>query len=124
MRPLLDVRLDGGPDAPSEARSALRRLEVELGGLSEDVALLVSELVTNAVVHAKADAIQLSVLPRPPDNVRVEVTAPGPLWEPPIKPRPGPLGGFGFFFVDRLAQDWGVVSKERESQVWFEISPQ
>jgi anti-sigma regulatory factor (Ser/Thr protein kinase) len=124
MRSLLDIRLDGGSDAPQEARDALRPLKKQVGSLSEDVALLVSELVTNAVVHAKADTVWLRVLPMPPDDVRVEVTSPGPLWDLPVKPRPGPVGGFGFFLVQQLARDWGVVKCEKGTQVWFEISPQ
>jgi anti-sigma regulatory factor (Ser/Thr protein kinase) len=115
--------LNGGPDAPRRARKALLPLEKQLGVLCHDVLLLVSELVTNAVVHAKADAIRLSVVAKQRDDIRVEVTAAGPLWEPPMEPRPGPLGGFGFFFVDQLAKDWGVTSKAGLSQVWFEVAP-
>jgi anti-sigma regulatory factor (Ser/Thr protein kinase) len=123
VQPLLEVSLDGGPDAPRRARKALLPLEKQLGALCHDVLLLVSELVTNAVVHANADPILLSVTARQRDDIRVAVTASGPLWEPPVEPRPGPLGGFGFFFVDQLANDWGVTSKEGESQVWFEVAP-
>jgi anti-sigma regulatory factor (Ser/Thr protein kinase) len=95
----------------------------DLGDLRNDVLLLVSELVTNAVVHAKAEAIWLSVACKARKAIRVEITAPGPLWEPPAEPRPGPLGGFGFFFVDQLAQDWGVAREDGETRVWFEVAP-
>jgi anti-sigma regulatory factor (Ser/Thr protein kinase) len=123
--PLLEIRLRGGHDAPSCARQALGAVETQLADRCEDISLLVSELVTNAVVHAGADAIRLSVRSgEPREDIRVEVTAPGPVWELPAKPLPGPLGGFGFFFVDQLAKDWGVVSEEDETRVWFEIAPQ
>jgi anti-sigma regulatory factor (Ser/Thr protein kinase) len=122
MQPLLEVCLKGGPEAPTRARNALSVLE--LGEACEDIVLLVSELVTNAVVHAEAEAIRLAVLMKDRKEVRVEITAPGPLWEPAAEPRPGPLGGFGFFFVDQLANDWGIQSSQGESQVWFEIARQ
>jgi len=123
--PLLEIRLRGGQDAPSCARQALGAVETQLADRCEDISLLVSELVTNAVVHAKADAIWLSVRSGPArEDIRVEVTAPGARWELPAKPLPGPLGGFGFFFVDQLAKDWGVASEEGETRVWFEIAPQ
>src|SRR5690242_21129832 len=88
--PLLEVRLAGGPDAPARARASLKGLSDQLGRLYDDVLLLVSELVTNAVVHAHAEAISLLVVAKDPCDIRVELISPGPQWEPPIEPRPGP----------------------------------
>jgi anti-anti-sigma factor len=119
---ILEMRLDGGPDAPTRAREALCGVAEYLGSVADDILLLVSELVTNAVVHAKADTIQLSVRSNALDEIRVEVTAPGPTWEPPAKPRPGPLGGYGLVLVDRLAENWGVAMMDGESCVWFEVA--
>ena len=53
MQPLLEVRLKGGPEAPTRARNALSVLQ--LGEACEDIVLLVSELVTNAAKHAFPD---------------------------------------------------------------------
>jgi anti-sigma regulatory factor (Ser/Thr protein kinase) len=52
----LSLRLERGPMAAAAARSALTTLDQRLdGGLLDDIRLLVSELVTNAIRHA-ADA--------------------------------------------------------------------
>jgi anti-sigma regulatory factor (Ser/Thr protein kinase) len=123
MEPVLELELEGGADAPARARAALRTLNGELGDLYEDVSLLVSELVTNAVVHAKSKVVRLVVLFKARQDFRVEVASAGPLWEPPAEPRPGPLGGFGFFFVEQLAQDWGIVREGPETRVWFDVAP-
>ena len=48
------MRIRGGPDAPSRARRlVLSQLDGQIGPTTaSDVALVVSELVTNSVVHA------------------------------------------------------------------------
>jgi hypothetical protein len=76
--------------------------------------------VTNALQHSQLegeDAIDLEVL-QGANTVRVEISNPGPSFRPPEHPRPGPRG-FGFFFVDQLADRWGVAPDR--CQVWFEI---
>jgi anti-sigma regulatory factor (Ser/Thr protein kinase) len=118
---ILAVRIAGGPDAPRRARSALHALDGQLGSLSKDVALLVSELVTNAVTHAKAQVVGLCVL-RLDGDLRVEITAPGPAFEPPAGPRPDYRGGFGFHLIAQLAKDWGVAREASETRVWFEVA--
>ena len=56
----LSIRVTGGPDAPSEARSALRRFHPELPPeLMQVVVLLASELVSNAVQHTRAGSIPI-----------------------------------------------------------------
>jgi signal transduction histidine kinase len=84
------------------------------------IVLLASELVANAVRHARADliAIRFSVVP---DYVRVEVGDEGPGFDPAIPPEnPGPAGGWGLRLVDELADRWGVAADEG-SRVWFEV---
>lgn len=92
--------------------------------LSERVQLLVSELVTNALRHArqKEDAgIQLK-LNLSPSKVRVEVEDKGVGFDPPDIPaqRADQMSGWGLVLVNRLAQDWGVV-KDGRTVVWFEL---
>jgi hypothetical protein len=31
-------------------------------------------------------------------------------------------GGWGLYLVDRIADDWGVVTAETGTRVWFELS--
>jgi two-component sensor histidine kinase len=117
---MLELRLSGGDDAPSRARTAIGGLNGSLEGVAQPVRLLVSELVTNSVKHGAAgpeDAIELK-LTASPEKVRVEVADNGPGIRPPARrDRPG---GFGFMLVERLADRWGVLA-ERGTRVWFEI---
>jgi anti-sigma regulatory factor (Ser/Thr protein kinase) len=117
----LSLQIAGGPDAPSEARSALRRFHPELPAeVMQLVVLLASELVSNAVKHAAAELVKIrfQVIP---EHVRVEVEDEGPGFEPiALTPQPGTIGGWGLHLVDELSSRWGVMDAEG-ARVWFEI---
>jgi anti-sigma regulatory factor (Ser/Thr protein kinase) len=117
----LSLQIAGGPGAPAEARTALRRFHPELPPeLMQVIVLLASELVANAVKHAKAElvAIKFHVVPQ---HVRVEVADGGPGFTPtPAAPEPGTIGGWGLHLVDELSSRWGVV-EDAGARVWFEI---
>ena len=75
--------------------------------------LLVSELVTNSVVHAGLspdEAITLTVTIRG-GLVRGEVRDQGSGFGPPEEPAPKPdlAGGWGLYILDRVADRWGVA---------------
>ena len=121
----LSVRFERGPSAASAARNALVALEPRVdAGCLEDIRLLVSELVTNAVRHAGGPAggqVQLDVTVEPP-RVRVEVADPGAGFDP--EPRDDEMtrpGGWGLYLVDRIADRWGVV-RNTMNRVWFEVN--
>ncbi len=91
---------------------------------SGDLALLVSELVTNAIQHGGADPtrhieITLSAWDQ---RVRVEVCDPGADTAASTD-RLTPEGGWGLVLVDQLSERWG---RERTaaggSVAWFELS--
>jgi anti-sigma regulatory factor (Ser/Thr protein kinase) len=113
------------PEAASKARAVVSS---ELGPavsakILEDATLLVSELVTNAVRHAPREGlpeIELR-LKVDPARVRVVVSDPGTgfVAEPRL-PTASESSGWGLYLVDRLADRWGVITKDR-SEVWFEI---
>jgi anti-sigma regulatory factor (Ser/Thr protein kinase) len=90
--------------------------------LVDDVTLLVSELVTNAVTHGEG-GISV-VIATDADRVRVEVTdkgnkAPDDLVQMPTASAPK---GRGLAIVDHLATEWGVTPLEENGKtVWFEI---
>ena len=113
-----------GPAAAATARRAIREGDgVPPDGVREDVLLLVTELVTNAVRHAETGAPPLVrvAVHRLPERVRVEVVDGGPGFEPaPTRPG-GPGGGWGLYVVDRVADRWGVVRAASGTCVWFEI---
>ncbi|MFD8225076.1 ATP-binding protein [Streptomyces massasporeus] len=89
---------------------------------AEDVLLVVSELVTNACLHAEGpDQLRITC-----DNkvIRVEVTDRGTGQPAPRNPhRAGRPGGHGMFIVQRLCLDWGVVRAPGVSgkTVWAEL---
>jgi serine/threonine-protein kinase RsbW len=119
---LVNLRLAGGPDATTLARRALARLENELDEETVDVVrLLVTELVTNSVRHADAQAVDMRVRVTR-EQVRLEVTDRGPGFEFKGRRAGQDLeGGWGLFLVDRLADRWGLETAGDASQVWAEI---
>jgi anti-sigma regulatory factor (Ser/Thr protein kinase) len=89
----------------------------------DETVLLVSELVTNSVLHAslsEEQAIDLRVRVDP-RCIRVDVTDAGSGFEPP---EPGPArdreNGWGLTLLRRLAARWGV-RRNHGTTVWFEI---
>ena|SRR5215211_1197077 len=118
----IDVRLSGGPEAPSRARRALQRLRGDLDPpLMETMRLLVTELVSNSVKHASAEAVSLRVLVGR-QAVLVEVRDHGPGFEPrPRRRTDARDSGWGLFLVERLANRWGVGREGRGTRVWFEL---
>ena len=124
MTQTIQLRLPPSRLAPATARGALGPLwEAVDEETAEATALLVSELVTNAVRHAglRGDQwIDLAV-EASPDRVRVSVADPGHGFaRPPPAPRVDHPAGWGLFLVGQLADRWGV-DNEWDTLVWFEI---
>jgi len=123
----LSATFAGGPYAAAAARRALGGL----GGVVshrrlDDIALLVSELVTNSVRHGGAgedDRLELAAL-REGERLRVEVTDWGPGFTRDARPRrpTDEVGGWGLVLVERLADHWGVERHGDATVVWFELS--
>lgn len=116
----------GGALAASRAR---RLMEQELAGrvprrVLPDVALLLTELVSNGVRHGGADEraeLHLRFEARPP-ALHVEVANLDHV-AGAVAPRPPDLaegGGLGLHIVERVASRWGVRA-ERRTAVWFEL---
>ena len=121
----IDLCVPADVEAPATARrgvSALGRYADD--PLMGDVLLLVSELVTNCVRHARLraeDWIRVRVALKPA-AVRLEVCDAG-IGFTPARPRPrGPdeIGGRGLLLVDMIANRWGVES-DGCTRVWAEI---
>ncbi|MFJ3232561.1 ATP-binding protein [Streptomyces sp. NPDC086787] len=89
---------------------------------AEDVLLVVSELVTNACLHAEGpDELVLSCDRK---VIRLEVADRGTGQPAPRTPhRAGRPGGHGMFIVQRLCLDWGVVRSPGVpgKTVWAEL---
>ena len=119
---LVNLRLAGGPDAAGMARRAIARLDGELDEDTLDVVrLLVTELVTNSVRHAEAQAVDMRVRVTG-GQVRLEVTDRGPGFQ--FEEREAdqdPEGGWGLYLVDRLADRCGLTNQGGASMVWAEL---
>jgi anti-sigma regulatory factor (Ser/Thr protein kinase) len=116
----LDLSINGGRSAPGRARIALGAFNGSLGERHDDVLLLVTELMTNAVVHAGADSdTSIGVrVEAAPDVIRAEISHPGPRFE--ARPRPEEQK-FGLHLVDQLADRWGSEPVEEQNRTWFEL---
>jgi anti-sigma regulatory factor (Ser/Thr protein kinase) len=119
----LELELPGDIGAPALARRALdERVAHGFGDeQSGTLRLLVTELVTNAILHAGAPGTPVLLrVEVGPARLRVEVHDRGPGFEKhDPKPR-GSRGGYGLFLVERMSSRWGVHRNEG-TYVWFEL---
>jgi anti-sigma regulatory factor (Ser/Thr protein kinase) len=88
-----------------------------------DLRLLVSELVTNCVLHGGASG-QGAITVRTAvgeDAIRTEVCHDGPSFVPPSHaPDLDSPGGLGLFLVEQMSAAWGI-DEGCETCVWFEL---
>ena len=87
-----------------------------------DAAVVVSELVTNAVLHANTPVtVRLQLLPEGGARIEVGDTSD---WPPMMRPATAdePTGR-GLILVQALAKDWGVCPTTPGKTVWAEIEP-
>lgn len=122
--PGFEIQLAPTERAPAAARDCVDRLEGRLDSAGlETMRLLVSELVTNSVRHARMsnqDWISLSVRENA-QALRVAVSDPGIGFERrPGPPTPGDPSGWGLYLVEQLADRWGL-NGDGVTEVWFEI---
>jgi anti-sigma regulatory factor (Ser/Thr protein kinase) len=116
------LELPADRSAAARARRFVRDTLLAWGvddGAIEDCRLLVSELVTNAILHARSSA--LVSLERKHRIVRITVCD-----ESTMQPRvreyaPDAVTGRGMLLVDRLARRWGVDARNGGKCVWFEM---
>lgn len=83
----------------------------------EDVVLVVSELVTNALLHGHGTPVVR--LLDGDGHVRVEVCDDSPLL--PVSHRVTPTSGLGLRVVEQLSSAWGASRRGRGKVVWCEL---
>jgi two-component sensor histidine kinase len=115
------MELGAGPRAPSAARG---RLEDALAGHDPETvataALLVSELVSNAVRHASSAADRVGVvLGLLEGRLRIEVVDAGDGFDVAVEREA--TDGFGLRIIDDLADAWGVEPGPPH-KVWCEMA--
>ncbi|MBA3232848.1 MAG: ATP-binding protein [Propionibacteriales bacterium] len=112
------------PPSPGSASLARAELDRCLDGWGDDeardtVTLLLSELVTNAVLHARSEVtVNLDV-----EGGRLRVQVRDTSSEALVRRDPGAdiPGGRGLQLLDMLAENWGVSAAGAGKTVWFEL---
>lgn len=86
--PTYSVTKDAVPEAVEEARRLVRQAMSVwgLGEQSETAALLISELVTNAITHTRSRSIRVIVARPAPSLVRLAVVDKAPQRVPEVRP--------------------------------------
>ncbi|KRV48751.1 regulator [Wenjunlia vitaminophila] len=133
VAPVRRVLLAGCDGVVARARDVTREALYDWGWLpartpqararAEDALLVVSELVTNACLHA-GGAQELRLRGRP-GLLRLEVTDTSPAPPTPRTPHQGSRpGGHGMYIVQRLCSRWGTVHhpEGHGKTVWAEIT--
>ncbi|MEW1685061.1 ATP-binding protein [Streptomyces sp. NPDC093594] len=114
------------PRQPESAATARRLLRTAcavwgLDALAENGALVVTELVANAVQHARRESIRVVIDRTEAGRVRVGVVDFSKV--PPVRKAPGPEDedGRGLALVTELAEDWGTDPLPWGKRVWAEL---
>ncbi|MCJ1676940.1 ATP-binding protein [Streptomyces sp. APSN-46.1] len=125
--------LDAGADVVTRSRDFTRRaltawrwlppVADEDRDAADDVLLVVSEVVANAILHGGGPTAL--VLDCTPERLRIEVTDGNPA--PPVPHTgqdvdPTRPGGHGLLIVDRLARRWGFRPRADGKVVWVEVA--
>ena len=123
-RPRVSERFPATPHAARDVAAALAPLAGELGPrVAQDLRLLATELVANAVRHTGVAAGTVEIQLRlTADRVHLSVLDEGSGFELPERPVTAPEGpgGWGLYLVDRCAVRWGAERGERH-RVWLEL---
>ena len=120
----LEMTLAAVPTAPGAARQAVRTWfqSRHCGDDATDTAaLLVTELVSNAVVHANGPSLWLTVDETMTDVLHVAVRDGSQVIPRPQAPDVRRTGGRGLFMVDALSTSWGWEPLGTGKRVWFEL---
>jgi anti-sigma regulatory factor (Ser/Thr protein kinase) len=110
------------PPEPGSAGAARRFVADALSACSVDVglvSLLVSELVSNVVLHAHTP-LEVTVRTRG-DHVRVTVADESPLIPAMKQYAADSVTGRGLTMVDAAAERWGIDENSSGKAVWFEV---
>ncbi|RPK75246.1 Stage II sporulation protein E (SpoIIE) [Streptomyces sp. ADI96-15] len=124
-RTVVTIRQDEG-ERISEARQQLRAVMHDWADedQADSAVLLLSELLTNVLVHTDGDGLLAAELLGPPGSRRLRVEVSDPSDDLPHKRAPGELAssGRGLVLLDLLADAWGVDPQGSGKCIWFEMA--
>ncbi|MFE8989206.1 SpoIIE family protein phosphatase [Streptomyces collinus] len=113
------------PERIAVARQQLRELLHDWSSSDQvdSAVLLLSEMLTNVLVHTDSDALLVAEITGGVGErrLRIEVTDAGD--DLPHKRRPGELAssGRGLVLIELLAHVWGVDPRGQGKSIWFEL---
>lgn len=113
------------PADPRAARTARAHVRTTLSAMSllalcDTTLLLVTELVTNAVLHAGSASTLL--IERAGTGIRVTVSDGSPVLPAQRRPSSTATTGRGCQLLSDLADDWGAQAHDGGKQVWFTLT--
>jgi DNA-binding NarL/FixJ family response regulator len=113
--------LPAEPTSPGVARTLVRDLlNADAEHMVATAELLITELVTNAVVHtSSAPRVEVELFP---DRVRVAVQDDDPTPPRPRNPAQDEPGGRGLVLLEELSTRWGSDPVGIGKVVWFELA--
>ena len=122
----LQLDLPRDVQAPGVARTAVNELCRELaldGKVRANLVLLVSEVVSNAVLHSSGphDAPIGLTAALGEEAIRITVTDAGEGFTPGERDPSRLDGGYGLFLLEKAATRWGV-DPQGPTSVWFEMA--
>lgn len=120
--PTQAMTLPPDTESPRRARHFVQNMLIdgEVASTLEVVTLLVSEVVTNAVLHARSD---VTVTVRNDGTVvRVEVEDQSESVPTQMPVAQDATTGRGMVLIEQLADAWGTRTSRQGKTVWFELS--
>ena len=120
--PVRQIDLSASRHSARLARQFVREALDEWGyqHIEDAVTLTVTELVTNAVVHAHSAATVTLLDHR--GGVQVRVQDEDPMAPELQSPTPDESGGRGMVLIDALSDQWGVEPAPPGKIVWLDIT--
>ncbi len=113
------------PERVATARQQLRELLHDWASPEQvdSAVLLLSELLTNVLVHTDADALLLAEVTGEAAIRRLHVEVTDTSDDLPHRRRPGELAssGRGLMLIELLANAWGVDPRGEGKSIWFEL---
>lgn len=117
----LELELPASAQAPARAREAMTTMSGIPEHALEDLILLVSEVVSNAVRHGSPNGSPIRLSATVGDgHVKVSVSDGGPGLHVVPSNIPGTPEGYGLRLLDDLADEWGWATRP-VSEVWFRL---
>jgi anti-sigma regulatory factor (Ser/Thr protein kinase) len=116
-----EVRLPPHPASVGRARRFVveRLAEMGLPAREDGAELVVSELVTNAVIHAGTEiVVRVAAVDR---GARIEVIDGSTEMPGPRMATMASRSGRGLALVDHFTREWGVERTESGKIVWFQV---